>query len=557
VKDHEFLLYDDDRYITANTFVHNGITLESIAWAFTTGHASNWHPLTWLSHMLDVERFGLQPAGHLLTNVFFHLVNTVLLLIVLRRMSGAFWQSLFVAAVFALHPLHVESVAWAAERKDVLSGLFWMLTLWAYAFYVGQPSSRRLLVVLVVFALGLMAKPMLVTLPIVLLLLDLWPLKRFHLLDESTLSTKTPRRILTSLLPLVKEKIPLFALTAISSVITYAVQQQGGAMSTVEGIALPVRVANALVAYVSYLGKAFWPVQLAVFYPHYGEQIPLWQSIGALVVLALLTAGALLFIRRAPFLTTGWLWFLGTLVPVIGLVQVGAQSMADRYTYVPLIGIAIMVAWGAVELTARWRYRTIALTFAAAIALTGMTLLSYRQIGYWKNSLTLFEHALSVTKKNWLAHHNLGTALLRARQYEQARFHFTKTLELYPSIAHTHHNLANALVALGQPDSAIVHYREALRLEPNFEEAHVNLGILLAQQNKTDEAMQHYREAIRINPRYAPAHYNLALLLSAKGKLDDAFFHLTTVLSIEPGDAEARREFESIRLKLSKQSDER
>jgi tetratricopeptide (TPR) repeat protein len=355
----------------------------------------------------------------------------------------------------------------------------------------------------------------------------------------------------------VKEKIPLFALTAISSVITYAVQQQGGAMSTVEGIALPVRVANALVAYVSYLGKAFWPVQLAVFYPHYGEQIPLWQSIGALVVLALLTAGALLFIRRAPFLTTGWLWFLGTLVPVIGLVQVGAQSMADRYTYVPLIGIAIMVAWGAVELTARWRYRTIALTFAAAIALTGMTLLSYRQIGYWKNSLTLFEHALSVTEKNWLAHHNLGTALLRARQYEQARFHFTKTLELYPSIAHTHHNLANALVALGQPDSAIVHYREALRLEPNFEEAHVNLGILLAQQNKTDEAMQHYREAIRINPRYAPAHYNLALLLSAKGKLDDAFFHLTTVLSIEPGDAEARREFESIRLKLSKQSDER
>lgn len=549
MRNHEFLLYDDDRYITTNAYVLKGITLESIGWALTSGYASNWHPLTWLSHMVDVERFGLSPAGHLLTNVFFHLLNTFLLWLVFNRITKNFWQSLFVAAVFALHPLHVESVAWAAERKDLLSGLFWMLTLWTYASYVEQPSSGRLFLVVIVFAFGLMAKPMLVTLPFVLLLLDVWPFKRLQPPQPGT----SVKNFFISLIPLVKEKIPMFVLTAISSVVTYVVQQRGGAMSTVEGIALPVRLVNAIDAYIGYLAKTFWPANLAVFYPHYGEQIPLWQTVTSLLILAFVTVGALRFINRSPYFTIGWLWYLGTLVPVIGLVQVGAQAMADRYMYIPQIGISMMIAWGMSELFTHWRYRNVVLSVAGTAICAALAILSDRQVGYWKNTITLFEHTLAVTEKNWLAHHNLGTAYLRKNDYARAAFHFSKTLDIYPTIASTHHNLANALVALGQLDSARAHYQEALRLDPNFEEAHLNLGILDAQEGNTDAAIERYREAIRINPEYAFAHFNLALALSKIGKLDEALFHLVTVLKIDPDDEEAREEFERLQATMNKQ----
>ncbi|HXG39123.1 MAG TPA: tetratricopeptide repeat protein [Bacteroidota bacterium] len=549
VRNHEFLLYDDDRYITTNAYVLKGITLESVGWAFTSGHASNWHPLTWLSHMADVERFGLSPAGHLLTNVFFHLLNTFLLWLVFNRITKNFWQSLFVAAVFALHPLHVESVAWAAERKDLLSGLFWMLTLLTYTSYVEQPSSQRLVLVVLVFALGLMAKPMLVTLPFVLLLLDVWPFKRLQPPQPGT----SVKNFFIDLLPFVKEKMPMFVLTAISSVVTYVVQQRGGAMSTVEGIALPVRLANAVDSYIGYLAKTFWPANLAVFYPHYGEQIPLWQTVISLLILALITIGTLRLINRSPYLTVGWLWYLGTLVPVIGLVQVGAQAMADRYMYIPQIGICIMIAWGMSELFLHWRYRNVVLSVAGTAICVALAFLSDRQVGYWKNTITLFEHTLAVTEKNWLAHHNLGTAYLRKNDYARAAFHFSKTLDIYPTIASTHHNLANALVALGQLDSARVHYQEALRLDPNFEEAHLNLGILDTQEGKTDAALERYREAIRINPEYAFAHFNLALVLSKIGKRDEALSHLATVLKINPNDEEAREEFERLQATMNKQ----
>lgn len=551
VRDHEFLLYDDDRYITTNAYVLKGITLESVGWALTTGHASNWHPLTWLSHMVDVERFGLSPAGHLLTNVFFHLLNTFLLWLALYRISKNDWQSLFVATIFALHPLHVESVAWAAERKDVLSGLFWMLTLLAYAWYVERPSTKRFSVVLLSFALGLMAKPMLVTLPFVLLLLDVWPLKRVPL--PATAQPLRVRELMRSILPLVKEKIPLFILTAVSSIITYTVQQHGGAMSTVEGISLSVRLINALDAYIGYLVKTFWPLNLAVFYPHYGEHIPLWQTVISLLILAVVTLGTMRLFRRAPYMAVGWFWYLGTLVPVIGLVQVGAQAMADRYMYIPQIGICIMIAWGMGELLMHWRYRSFALSVAGSVICVVLTILSYRQVGYWKNTITLFEHTLAVTEKNWLAHHNLGTAYLRENDYARAALHFSKTLEIYPTIASTHYNLAHALVALGRYDSARTHYQETLRLDPNFEEAHLNLGILDAQEGKTDAALERYREAIQINPEYAEAHFNLALALSTMGKLDEALLHLATVLKINPNDAQARQEYERIQGAMNKQ----
>jgi tetratricopeptide (TPR) repeat protein len=549
VRYHEFLLYDDDRYITTNVHVLNGITLENIGWAFTTGHASNWHPLTWLSHMVDVERFGLNPAGHLLTNVFLHLLNTFLLWFVFNRMTSNFWQSLFVAAVFALHPLHVESVAWAAERKDVLSGLFWMLTLWAYVWHVERPSSLRFSLVCLVFALGLMAKPMLVTLPFVLLLLDVWPLKRL-------LPPQPGAGVMDFFkgsVPFVKEKIPLFILTAISSVVTFVVQQRGGAMSTVEGIALPVRFVNAIDAYTSYLAKTFWPARLAVFYPHYGELIPLWQTVSSVLVLVALTVVVVRLLRRSPYLAVGWFWYLGTLVPVIGLVQVGAQAMADRYMYIPQIGLCIMIAWGMSDLLMRWRYRKVVLSAAGTVIGVVLAILSYWQLGHWKNTITLFEHTIAVTEKNWLAHHNLGTAYLRKNDYERAIFHFTKTLEIYPSLALTHHSMANALVAQGQLDSARAHYEEALRLDPDLEEAHLNLGLLDAQEGKPDAALEQYREAIRINPDYTPAHFNLALVLSKTGKLDEALFHLATVLRIDPDDAEARAEFERIQALRNKQ----
>jgi tetratricopeptide (TPR) repeat protein len=551
VRDHEFLLYDDDRYITTNVHVLKGITPESVGWAFTTGYASNWHPLTWLSHMVDVERFGLNPAGHLLTNVFLHLLNTFLVWLVFNRFTRNFWQSLFVAAVFALHPLHVESVAWAAERKDLLSGLFWMLTIWAYALHVEQPSSLRFSLVCFVFALGLMAKPMLVTLPFVLLLLDVWPLKRL-------LPPEPGARVVdffTGLVPFVKEKIPLFVLTAISSIVTYVVQQRGGAMSTVDGIAIPVRFVNAIDAYLGYLAKTFWPAGLAVFYPHYGEHIPLWQTVSSVLMLIAVTIGVVRLIGRSPYLAVGWFWFLGTLVPVIGLVQVGAQAMADRYMYIPQIGICIMIAWGMNELLIRWRYRKIVLSVAGTSFCAALAIVSYWQIGHWKNTITLFEHTLAVTEKNWLAHHNLGTAYLRKNEFERAVFHFSKTLEIYPALALTHQNMANALVALGQQDSARVHYEEALRLDPNLEEAHLNLGILDAQEGNTDAALERYREAIRMNPEYASAHFNLALVLSKTGNLDEALFHLAAVLRIDPNDEEARQEYERIQATRNRQGE--
>ncbi len=362
VGNYEFVNFDDDKYIIENFHVQKGLTRDSVIWAFTATHVSNWHPLTWLSHMLDFQLYGLNPSGHHLTNVFFHLVNTLLLFLVLKLMTGALWRSGLVAALFAVHPLHVESVVWVAERKDVLSTLFWMLTLWAYLGYTKRPGVKRYLVILLAFALGLMAKPMLVTLPFVLLLLDYWPLKRIELgqsaiglpaaSQPSTIANKPGAQAFRLLL----EKTPMFVLAAVSSVVTFIVQKSGGAVGALETYPFKIRMANALLSYVIYLKKMIWPQNLAVFYPHPGQSLPMWQAAGAGLLLVVVSIAVIRAGRRYPYLPVGWLWYVGTLVPVIGLVQVGDQAMADRYTYVSLIGLFIVVAWGVPDVARSWRY---------------------------------------------------------------------------------------------------------------------------------------------------------------------------------------------------------
>ena len=456
VQGHGFLHYDDYQYVVDNPHVRHGLTRQGVLWALTSGYASNWHPLTWLSHMLDCELYGLNPQGHHLNNLLLHIANALLLFRLLLRMTGALWRSAFVAALFALHPLHVESVAWVAERKDVLSTLFWMLTLGAYLRYRERPTGTRYLATLFLFALGLAAKPMLVTLPFVLLLLDCWPLGRMP----------SPR----SLLPLVREKAPFFVLAALSSVITFWVQSHWGAV--VLSIPLKERLANALVSYVGYGAKMLWPVNLACFYPHPLDGLPLWQAAGALLLLAGVTVAVVRAGRRLPYLAVGWLWYLGTLVPVIGLVQVGAQAMADRYTYVPLIGLFVMLSWGAGSLAAKGPLPKIATAALSAALLAALLPLTWSQISHWKDSETLFAHALEVTDRNLLAHNNLGNALARQGRLEEAEFHLV----------------------------------EALRLRPDYAAAQNNLGILRLRQGRFEEAAGHFAN---LDDRPAVLHHGI------------------------------------------------
>jgi len=436
VRNCNFVSYDDNLYVTDNPYIQPGLTGEGFLWAFTTNHASNWHPLTWLSHMLDCHLFGTNAGWHHFINLLLHIANTLLLFTVLKQMTAALWRSAFVAALFALHPLHVESVAWIAERKDVLSTLFWLLTMIAYLSYVRHPSIIRYLLAILVFALGLMAKPMLVTLPFVLLLLDYWPLGRLRLRgDVNRKSWSRP----------VREKVPFFILSAISSVVTFLVQQKGGAMSRLDWIPLIIRFGNAFVSYVKYIGKMFWPSRLAVLYPYPADMALLWPMMSALVLLAV----SVLVIRLAPkykYLLVGWLWYLGTLFPVIGLVQVGSQALADRYTYIPLIGLFIIIGWVLPDLLSKWQYRRTTLGISAGIVLVAMLLCTRMQVSHWRNSKFLFEHALNVTKNNNTMHTSYGSVLLDEGRYEQAVAHFNEALRLNPENYLTHNNMSTPVV---------------------------------------------------------------------------------------------------------------
>ncbi len=527
-----FVNYDDDDYVTANPHVLEGLTVPAVVWAFTAYHAANWHPLTWLSHALDCQLFGRNAGGHHAVNVLLHVANTVLLFWVLWRMTGATWRSACVAAVFGLHPLHVESVAWIAERKDVLSGLFWMLALWGYARYVERPTRARYGLVFGCYAMGLMAKPMVVTLPFVLLLLDYWPLGRTRW-TPSVVGHSAPLR----LGELVLEKVPFFALAAVSCGATIWAQHSGGAIMSLERLPVELRMANAVVAYVRYIEKAVWPSGLAVFYPYQA-----WSP-GAVIVagaiLVVVSALVIRGVRREPHLAVGWFWFLGTLVPAIGLVQVGVQSMADRYTYLPLIGLAIMLCWSVPSSVLAQRNRKAITGVAAAAALAVCAALSRVQVGYWKNSETLFRHALDVTRNNWVAHNNLGVVLKDQGKVPEAVAHYEQALRINPNYAGAHNGLGMALMSSGRVPEAIGHFEQAVRLKPDYAEAHNNLGVALKNQGKLAEAIAHYEQALQINPDFAGAHNNLGNVFLQERKVSDAIGHYEQALRINPDDPEA------------------
>ena len=506
-----FINYDDNVYVTDNAEVQKGLNAATAGWAFTTTDGSNWHPLTWLSHLLDVSAYGLDAGKHHRTSLLIHEWNVALLFLLLLRMTGALWRSAFAASLFAIHPLHVESVAWIAERKDVLSTLFWLLALLAWVRYVERRSLARYLLVALAFALGLMAKPMVVTLPFTLLLLDVWPLRR-----DVPLSHR------------LWEKAPLFAMSIASAVVTYLVQRSGGAVQDLTAMPFADRLANASVSYTAYLWKTVWPAALAPFYP-YSHTLPLWQVAGSLALLAGISVAAYGLRARAPYVLMGWLWYLGTLVPVIGLVQVGGQAMADRYTYVPLIGIFVAFSW------AISGYVFVA---ASAGALVAALFVTQRQVAAWSTSATLFTHALAVTSDNWLAHNDLGLVLFEAGKTDEAIAHYTEALWIAPNYVEAHNNLGNALEKLGKRDEAIAQFRQALSLRPGYARVHNNIGVALWGQGKTNEAIAEYGRALEIDPGYAKAEENLALALAGEGRLAEAIDHYERALRTRPDSFE-------------------
>ena len=523
---HQFLNYDDGDYLTQNPVVQRGLTGEGVSWAFTAPVSSNWHPLTMLSLMLDVQLFGVRPGVIQFISVLYHVANALLLFLLVRRMTGALWASAFVAAFFAWHPLRVESVAWLAERKDVLSMFFLLLTLLAWTAYIRSPSRFRYGLSLVFFALGLMSKPMLVTLPFAMVLLDLWPFQRLRLgaVGEPATDKK-------SLLDSLREKIPFIALTLVSSYITFIVQRGGQSVATMERIPLVSRVANALVAYVGYLWKTIWPVNLSVYYP-YPETI---QTVSA-VIAALLLLGISFLVwrnwRARPWLFTGWFWYVGTLVPVIGIVQVGSQAMADRYSYIPSIGLGFVMAFGARELlTLRPGLRR-PIGLLATLVIVGWMLLTGRQVSFWKNDETLFRHALEATTRNHLASAVLGSVAAEAGRMDEAERMFEQSIQWRPDSFEARTAYGVALLKAGQLDKAIGHLERALQFNPMQFEAWNGLGAVLSRQKKPEEALEKFTAALNINPHYGEARLNRAMILQHLGRAPEALDDYFTALPL-------------------------
>ena len=508
VMNHQFIVLDDNHYICQNPIVSRGLTLNGIAWAFTTFHSANWHPLTWLSHMVDCQIFGLHAGGHLLVNALIHAANTLLLFLFLRRVTGARWQSAIVAALFALHPLHVESVAWAAERKDTLSTFFGLLTLLAYASYVAAPSWTRYALVAVALALGLMAKPMLVTWPFVLLLLDYWPLRRFQWQRASGME-----EVLKALVPLVREKLPLFCLAAASTVITFIAQSHGGAVRTLVEVPVSLRLSNAIVSYAKYLLRTVWPNDLAFYYPFPSTGIPAWQVACAIVLLTVVIVFVLRQASVRPYLLVGWLWFVATLLPVIGLVQVGSAAIADRYYYVPSIGLFVAIVFGLSDLAHSLRINRVAMGAFAVAALSMLACLTAVQIGRWRDTATLFQYTSSVAPDNRLIENYFGTVSGDRGSYDEAAAHFKKALQIKPetliSDGDILGNLGLLLMREGKLPAAVKPLNEALRLDPSSATAHYDLGMVLLKLGKTEESISHFSAAIRLKPDWALPRENL------------------------------------------------
>jgi len=555
VIDYGFIDFDDNIYITKNPTIQKGLTVEGITCAFTTCALTNgialWHPLTWISLLVDFRLYGLHPGGYHATNVLFHIANTLLLFLILNRMTHALWRSAFVAALFALHPLHVESVAWVTERKDVLSAFWGMLAIGAYLLYTEKPHPLKYLLLMLMFICSLMAKPMLVTLPFVLLLLDFWPLGRLTLPELSVSGCRAPPSAANAPspkkaggrrgLPLsnnkesgtemtaaarfrkcLMEKIPLFAIAVLFSIATFLVHRQQGSVDQV--ISLSDRVSNALVSYASYIAKMFLPVHLAIFYP-YQDTVPLIKIIVSASILMIITAGVLAYARRMPYLFVGWFGYLGTLVPVVGIIQVGQQAMADRYTYLPLIGLFVMTTWGFYELAAKSRYARPLSISAAILVILSLMVLSWVQIGHWKSSASLFRYALSVTRDNHLVHACLGVALQREGNLKEALFHFQEAVRIRPDPLY-YTDLGTLYGILGQTDEAISSLRRALEQKENLERAQYNLGVMLDSRRQDQEAVVHLQRSLQLNPRREGARLIIGNILIRQGRQQEAVGYL-------------------------------
>jgi protein O-mannosyl-transferase len=538
---YDFVYLDDYDYICDNPYVRIGPTVEGIKWAFTSAHVHNWHPLTWISHMLDCGLFGLSPGGHHAGNILFHAATAILLFLVLKRMTGDMWPSAFAAAVFAVHPLRVESVAWVAERKDVLSGMFFMLTLAAYVGYVRHPFSLvRYLAVAVLFALGLMAKPMLVTLPFVLLLLDYWPLGRIgpEVARKNRQGSITPQPSSFSIfLGLVLEKVPLFAMAGGSCMAT--VWAQTKAMVSEATVKMPDRLANAAVSYVTYIGQFFYPAGLAVPYPYPEKGLPKWEIAGAFIVLAIISAAVVVLWRRLPYLLTGWLWYLGMLVPVIGLVQVGSQAMADRYTYLPQIGLCIAIAWSVERITRPWPNRRWICGIGSAIVLLILMGCAWRQTSFWRNTEVMCVRAIECVPENSVALANLGAYYYEHGQPEKALEQFKIAVKISPKFANAYNNIGAILLNKGQAQEATNYFVKALLIDPDFADAHTNLGVALAAAGHMQEAIDHHKRALQIYPNHIDAHLNMVRALLKLGRLQEAIDYCNEVIRLKPDCAEA------------------
>ncbi len=581
-----FINFDDDVYITDNSMVKTGLTLESVRWAFTSFHTANWHPLTWLSHMCDYELFGLNPAGHHAMNLLLHVVSSIILLLAFTKLTNQLLLSFIVAVLFGIHPAHVESVAWAAERKDVLSTLFWMLTLWIYACYARQKSILKYISLVATFGMGLMAKPMLVTLPFVLLLLDYWPLNRVSIGSTADVSENasghTERQ---SILSLVVEKIPLFILTIGSCVITFIAQKHGGAVASLTRFTFVERFANSMIAYLSYVGKAIWPTNLAVFYPHHGSNLSFLKLTLASLGIIAISVVFLWGLRKYRYLAVGWLWFIGTLVPVIGIIQVGEQGMADRYTYIPFVGLFIIACWFGADLIRKFACPGLLLKCGIPALMLVLAVGTWRQSRHWQTSGTLFQHTVEVTGDNYLARSMLGLYYTDTEP-DKALLHFAETLRIRPtyskayySIAkimegkenipqaienyqlavrtdpsngEAHNNLGLLLYRTGQAEKAIEHFRSALNIRSDYTEAHNNLGSILLELGKVDTASQHIREAIRLKPSYVTAHFNLGILYYRDGDTSAAISQYEKVIELKPDHAAAHYNLGNIYLGQSR-----
>jgi len=575
LKNCDFINYDDNNYVYENTTVQTGLNGNSIVQAFSSELAKvgHWHPLTWLSLMLDYELFGLNPQGYHLINLLFHVLNTLLLFLVLRRMTKRLWPSAFVAALFAIHPLHVESVAWVTERKDVLSTFFWMLTLGAYSYYVESPGLKRYVFVVLFFILGLLSKPMLITLPFVLLLLDFWPLQRFQAVNpDDKIQAEVPKLLTpekqkkksktkqvavvkqtpavqkstaseyswSRIYPLLWEKVPLFILVILSIIVTYLAAHTAGAVSSTAALPIGIRMENVFISYMAYIGKMIWPSNLAIFYPYPKLLVP-WQVIGSVLLLVAITLAVIWRAKKSPYLATGWLWYLGTLVPVIGIVHVGPQAMADRYTYISLIGLFVIAAWGFSDLLKRWRYRKAILLTLSILIILGLSIKTWTQVGYWQDSFTLFDHALKVTDRNWLAYNNRGTVYNRLGYYSQAINDFNKAIEIKPNYIDAYSNRGVAYKGLGHYKQAIEDLNKAIEMNPDQAMAYSNRGNAYKGLGHYEQAIEDYNRAIEMKPDEAMVYSNRGNAYKGLGHYRQAIEDYNKAIEMKPDEAMAYR----------------